>query len=133
MNGAITPHVLACEEGLSNNFNRAGGGGEKGGSFSGIAIAECPGARVGPALGWSTNIEVANEEPCALGMCRSQKCGGAESPPELLLGTFRLVIQGDYCTAAIEMPNSHKKVTSREKCFVLNSIFLDRGYQNEPG
>ena len=39
MDGAVTPHVLAYEERLSN-FKRAGESGEEGGSAASVAIAE---------------------------------------------------------------------------------------------
>ena len=61
VDGAVTPHVLTCDEKLSN-VNRAGEGGEEGGSADGITIAACLVTRVDPALSWVTHVETTNEE-----------------------------------------------------------------------
>ena len=68
VDGAVTPHVLTCEERLSN-VNRAGEGGEEGGSADGITIAACLVTRVDPAFSWVTHVETTNRKPNTVGVC----------------------------------------------------------------
>ena len=68
MNGTITLHIPAREEGLGN-LDGAEKDGKKSSSTAGITVAESLGTRTEPALGWVTNVKVANEEPkCRRGM-----------------------------------------------------------------
>ena len=109
--GAVTPHVLTCEEGLSN-FNRAG---ERAKRASALA-------RVEPALGWVTHVDITNEKPNSVGVCRPQCCHSTKSP--LKLGAFRLVMQVDDCATVVEVPSSHEVVSPRKIFFVLNQSTL---------
>ena len=105
--GAVTSHVLTSEERLSD-FNRAEEGGEDGGSTAGITVAEGRGTRVEPTLGRITNIEVANEESDAVGVCRPWSCPGTESLSELLEGAFWLIMQDNDSTMAIVEAESER-------------------------
>ena len=81
--GAVTPHVLEFEEKL-NNHNREGEGSEKSGSTASITIAQYLGTRVGPTLGWVTNVEITNEKPNTVEVCWPECCRSTNSSPEFL-------------------------------------------------
>ena len=67
------------------------------------------------------HIEVANEEPDAVGVCRPWSCSGTESLSELLEGPFWLIMQVNDSTMAIVEPNPNEMVTSREETFVFSN------------
>ena len=68
MDGTITPHIPAREEGLGN-LDGAEKGGKESSSTAGITVAESLGTRIEPALGWVTKSKSPNEEPNAVGVC----------------------------------------------------------------